>query len=206
MNNKKGFELSATVIVLLIITIIIFTSSLFFVKKFFTEAEELKTEIERSTQEQIESLLRSGNVVAIPLNKKTIKRGNDEIFGLGIRNVGADKKFWVSTSFYKAFGIDGKTPIPANKWYIDENWLLYFEGPYNLRSNELKLVPVSIKVGNAADYNVPTQAGTYVFNVCVFTGDSYMDCDLEQFTQSGAGFPEELYSQKAYQILVEVPA
>ena len=205
MRNKKGFELSATVIVLLVITVIIFIGSIYFLKQFFSGAQEIKGEIERSTQEQIESLLRAGDLVAIPLNKKIVKKGDGKIFGLGIRNVGAEKDFWVSSNFYKAFEVDGATEIPADQFYLNDNWLLYSEGPYKLDSNELKLVPVSVTVGNAIDdYGTSTKAGTYIFNVCVFRGSDYMDCDLDAFKSTG--FPDELYSKKVYQILVEVPA
>lgn len=204
MMRKKGLELSATVIVLLVITIVIFIGSLFFLKQFFAGAEEIKGEIERSTQEHIENLLRSGDLVAIPLNKKIIKKGNGAVFGLGIRNIGANKEFTVVANFHKAFDIDGRTEIPADQFYINDNWMLYSEGPYRLASNELKLVPVSITVGHAIDdYGSSVKAGTYIFNVCVFTGGFVMDCDLEAFRS--AGIPDELYSRKAYQILVEVP-
>lgn len=204
--NKKGFELSATIIVLIIITIVIFIGSLYFLKTFFTGAEQIKGEIEHSTQERIESLLRSGDLVAIPLNKKVIKKGTGEAFGLGIRNVGADKSFTVVTNFHKAFGPDGKTPIvDADPFFIAENWLLYSEGPYRLRSNELKLIPISITVGNAIDYSgTSTKPGTYVFNVCVFKGTDMYECDVETFKT--IGFPDELYNSKVYQMLVEVPA
>lgn len=205
MKNKKGFELSATVIVLLVITIVIFIGSLYFLKQFFSGAQEIKGEIERSTQEQIESLLRSGDIVAIPINKKIMKKGAGSVFGLGLRNIGAKKDFWVSVNFYRAFEIDGFTEIPADQFFMNDNWLLYSEGPYLLDSNELKLVPVSVTVGSAIDdYSTSTKAGTYVFNACVFRGDTYMDCDLDAFKSTG--FPEELYSKKVYQILVEVPA
>jgi len=204
LNNKKGFELSATVIVLLVITIVIFIGSLFFLRTFFTGAQEIKGEIERSTQEQIENLLRSGDLVSIPLNKKTIKQGNGAIFGLGIRNIGAQKDFTVISNFHKAFEVDGKTEIQADPWYINDNWLLYSEGPYRLDSNELKLVPISVTVDHAIDDScTSTKSGTYVFNVCVFKGINMMDCDLEVF--KATGFPEELYNKKVYQMLVEVP-
>ena len=202
--NKKGFELSATVIVLLVITIVIFIGSLYFLRQFYTGAEQIKGEIERSTQEQIENLLRTGDLVAIPLNKKIIKKGNGAVFGLGIRNVGAKKDFTVITNFYRAFEVDGKTEIPADPFYINDNWLLYSEGPYQLDSNELKLVPISVTVDDAIDdYGTSTRAGTYVFNVCVFTGGVMMDCDLEAFKSNG--IPEDLYSKKVYQIIAEVP-
>ncbi|MBW2986795.1 hypothetical protein KY333_05485 [Candidatus Woesearchaeota archaeon] len=204
--NKKGFELSATMIVLIIITIVIFIGSMFFLKQFFTGAEEIKGEIERSTQDQIESLLRSGDLVAIPLNKKTISKGNGGIFGLGIRNVGADKSFTVAANFHKAFEPDGKTEIlEADPFFIGENWMLYSEGPYRLKSNELKLIPISVTVNNAMDYSsASTKPGTYVFNVCVFKGTDLYDCDVEAFKT--LGFPDELYNKKVYQLFVEIPA
>lgn len=204
MMNKKGFELSATVIVLLVITIVIFMGSLYFLKQFYSGAQEIKGEIERSTQEQIESLLRSGDLVAIPLNKKTVKKGNGAVFGLGIRNIGADKEFSVVVDFYRAFQVDGRTEVPVDPFYIEDNWLLYSEGPYFLDSNELRIVPVSVTVGHAIDdLGTSTQTGTYIFNACVFKEGAMMDCDLDAF--KSAGFPDELYSKKVYQILVEVP-
>lgn len=202
--NKKAFELSATVIVLLVISIVIFAGGLILIKKFFGSAEEIKGEIERSTQAQIESLLREGGIVAIPLNKKTIPRGNGAVFGLGVRNIGSAGDFWVAAKFYKAFLPDEKTEIPIDADYVNEHWVLYSEEPFSLDPNKFNMVPIAVNVGSSVDaIGTITASGTYVFNVCVFK-ETPGDCDLDAF--SITGFPDNLYSKKVYQILVEVPA
>ena len=202
--SKKAFELSATIIVLLVISIVMFAGGIILIKKFFGSAEEIKGEIERSTQEQIESLLREGGIVAIPLNKKTITRGNGAVFGLGVRNIGSAGEFWVAAKFYKAFQPDGKTEITADADYINEHWLPYSEEPFSLDPNKFNLIPIAINVGSSFDaIGTRTSAGTYVFNVCTFKGTPG-ECDLDAFSISG--FPENLYSKKAYQIFIEVPA
>lgn len=202
--NKKAFELSATIIVLLIISIVIFASGIILIKKFFGSAEEIRGEIERTTQAQIESLLREGGIVAIPLNKKTIPRGNGAVFGLGVRNIGSAGDFWVIAKFYKAFQPDDKTAILADADYINEHWLLYSEEPFSLSPNKFNMIPIAVSISSAIDaLGTTTQAGTYVFNVCVFKGTPG-ECDLDAFSMSS--FPENLYSKKVYQIFAEVPA
>lgn len=204
IRYKKAFELSATIIVLLVISIVIFAGGIILVKKLFSGAEEIKGEIERSTQEQIESLLRGGGIVAIPLNKKEVPRGKGNVFGLGIRNVGSEGEFWVAVKFYKAVLPDEKTPIAVDDDYINEHWILYSEEPFSLAPNKFKLVPIALSVGNSVDaIGTLTSAGTYLFNVCVFKGQQD-ECSLDAF--STTGFPDHLYSKKVYQILVEVPA
>ncbi|MEM4264003.1 MAG: hypothetical protein QW666_03880 [Candidatus Woesearchaeota archaeon] len=202
--NTKGFELSATIIVLLVISVIIFAGGIIIVKKFFSSAEEIKGEIERSTQEQIESLLREGGLVAIPLNTKTVARGKGGIFGLGVRNIGSEGEFWVAVKFYKAFLPDQKTPISVDEDYINEHWLLYSEEPFSLAPNKYRMIPIAFSVGNSVDaFGTLTTPGTYMFNVCVFKGQPD-ECNLDAF--SVTGFPDNLYSKKVYQISVNVPA
>ena len=205
LNNKKGFELSIGFIVMLIIVLIVFMGSIYFIKEFFYKAEELKYEIERSTQEQIESLLQQGSLVSLPVNMKETNIGKGLTFGLGIRNVGDTKGFRLVVSFNKAIDSLGEVIVDESyKDFINENWLLYDNNEFFLDSNELKVFPIAVR----PDFNIQeaeaTLPGTYLFNICVFadavTDDSACSIDAFKFSES----KQEYYTKKMYSLMIKV--
>lgn len=204
--NKRGFELSASFIVTLILVIVIFIGSIYFVQKFFFKAEEMKTEIERSTQEQIESLLQAGSLVAIPINTKEIKAGGSGVFGLGVRNIGDTKGFRVVVSFNKAINELGEVLFDESYAdYINDKWLLYDSSEFFLDSNKLKTIPIAVSPDYRVGESEDTVSGTYLFNVCVFvdTGvSSESDCSVDAFKYS----PDKAkyYTKKMYSLMVNV--
>ena len=179
MRGKKGFELSATFLVILIITIVIFTGSIHFTRKFFETANEMRGSIDRQTEAEIESLLFQQNqLTGIPTPTKTLKRDQQHIFGLGIRNVleSADTKFWVLVEFARAYTFDEVKfweggPLGQSLGYINNKWLLYSTGPYTIAPNTFEPITILGRVDDRIGENDPTQRGVYVFNVCVFTAD-----------------------------------
>jgi archaellum component FlaG (FlaF/FlaG flagellin family) len=203
--NKKGMELSVGFIVMLIIVIIVFAGSIYFIKEFFYKAEELKYEIERSTQEQIESLLQQGSLVSLPVNIKESPIGNSETFGLGIRNVGDTKGFRVVVSFNKAIDSLGEVIVDESyKDFINENWLLYDTNEFYMDSNELKVLPIAVR----PDFNIndgeATKTGDYLFNICVFadtvTDDTACSIDAFKFSET----KQEYYTKKMYSLTIKV--
>ncbi|MBD3361484.1 hypothetical protein GF358_01700 [Candidatus Woesearchaeota archaeon] len=206
MFNKKGFELSATFIVTLIIVIIVFVGSIYFIKEFFYKAEELKAEIERSTQEQIESLLQQGSLVALPINMKEVDIGESKTFGLGVRNIGDMKGFNLVVSFNKAIDSLGEVIVDESyREYINSNWLLYDMNGFYLDSNELKVLPIAVRPGFNIAEGEAVVPGTYLFNVCVFVDSGAVDpnlCTLDAFKFSTD--KSEYYTKKMYSLMVEV--
>jgi len=204
--NKKGFELSASFIITLILVIVIFIGSIYFVKEFFFKAEEMKIEIERSTQEQIESLLQGGSLVAIPINVKELKTGTTGIFGLGVRNVGETKGFKAVVSFSKAINDFGEVLFDESySEYINNNWILYDSSEFFLDSNKLKTVPIAVNPDSRVSESESTIPGTYLFNVCVFVDSGVAgetDCSVDAFKYSPD--KSKYYTKKMYSLMVKV--
>ncbi len=178
--NKKGLELSMTVIVLIILSILIFIGGITMVWKFFAGAEEIKGGIEKQTQDQIEALLRQGTeIVAIPINTKQVAVGKEAVFGLGIRNIEADEQgFYVGITFSGIYDEAGKEMV-GEKDYIEQNWLGSFkeQGPIFIDKNKYEILPLRIRAAMLVGDNQNTpKSATIVFNVCVFRTENAGEC------------------------------
>ncbi|MBN1645007.1 hypothetical protein JW851_03140 [Candidatus Woesearchaeota archaeon] len=203
--NRKGFELTAGFIVMLIIILVVFMGSIYFIKIFFEKSTEMKLEIERSTKEQIESLLQDGGLVSIPINIKEANIGESQTFGLGVRNIGDTKGFRIVVYFNKAIDSLGEVIVDESYAdFINDNWLLYDSNEFFLDSNQLNILPIAVR----PDFNIaeaePTLPGTYLFNVCVFA-DSVMDdsaCSVDAFKFSAD--KQDYYTKKMYSLMVKV--
>ncbi len=97
--NKRAMELSANFLVMVILGIAMLSMGTVFVRKMFTGASDLKTSLDKQTQEELENLLTAGERVAIPFTKKEVRAGETAIFGLGLLNIlGEDSDFVVAVS------------------------------------------------------------------------------------------------------------
>lgn len=202
MRGKKAFELSMTFLVTLILIIVIFTGSIYFTKKFFATAEEMRGEISRQTEADIEALLyQEGTLIALPIFKKTVRRGRQTTFGVGIRNIlERTENFYVLVSFSKGFNPDEEIITETDTTFINEKWLLYSPGPYSIPNNKLEMIPI-LTLGNMnMAEGVTTEKGTYSFNVCVIAGTipTGFDCGNPR------PLPPAIYGGKIYKIYLEV--
>ncbi len=188
MKNKKGMELSLTVIVLIILSIIIFMGGIALVWKFFAGAEELKAGIELKTKEQIEALLRQGtDLVAIPVNTKILPIGKEAMFGLGVRSTLQGKHdFFVQLAFDGIYTKRGKTlpgiaVDPSLAAHIEQVWLGGFkeQGPIAIEHNAFEVIPLRVRAGRTINEGLPTPKGAIVvFNVCVCADNPCGECEL----------------------------
>jgi hypothetical protein len=204
--NKKGIQLSVNFFVWLIIILVIFSGSLFFIRNFFTSAEDIKQSIDRETDAELQRLLRGGSIVSIPINKVNLKRGQQEIFWLGILNIDErSTDFTIDVKFAKAFTSDEEIIKETDANFIEENWVLASEGPHSISVNDYLPVGILVKVGDRMGSKT-TIKGTYVFNVCVYTkpiqgfncGDPFTYKNQLPDTEEG------LYTGKLYKMFVEV--
>jgi len=200
MKSKKGLELSINVVVMLIFAILIFSLSIYLLFKWFGGAQELEQEIDRQTQEQILQTLRSGNqLVATPFSLQEVKRGNFAKFGIGVRNIGADRRFGIVSNFSEAYAPDGREIAQKEKSFIEEKWLGGFKSlpPFLLKKNQQEVMPLIIKADVNTARGVPTPKGDYVFNLCVYVeGPPPPDCLPEN--------RKSFYTEKVYQVTVRV--
>jgi hypothetical protein len=203
LANKKGMELSLTVLVLIILTVIIFIGGIAFVWKLFAGAEEIKAGIDLNTQRQIEALLRDSNeLVAIPVNTKATNPGKEVTFGLGIKNIQSTRGYFILTSFSDLYDLQGKLVDGSEKEHIEERWLGAFQhqGPIDVGKNKDAVVPLRIRAATTIAEEQPTPRGSIAaFNVCV------TDAELTEGTDCAPGIPPEtLYGNKIRQVFVEI--
>ena len=203
--NSKGLELSMTIIVVLILSILMFIGGIALVWQFFTGAEEIKAEIDRQTQAQIESLLRQGTeITAIPINTKTVAAGKEVTFGLGVRNIHPEPvAYWVLVGFEEIYDQSGRTiGTKYSKSYIEEHWLGAFAKQEEIRidKKDFKIIPLRVRTRTSVDEGVSTPRGVLVaFNVCVIDHALTVDIPCTK------DFPPiELYDGKIKQIFVNV--
>ena len=182
MRSRKGIELSINFIVILILSLIIFVGGLVFTTKFFNMAMDEKARLDKETEAKIDQLLADGAPVAIPQNKKAIKRGHSDVFGLGIRNIYREPKdFYVVMSFSKAYRRDNTAIDDADDAYIDSNWIFADIGQHTLNPNSNMIVSLYVEVQGQMDEDFGTELGTYIFNVCVCSPDPCVGaCDSSQ--------------------------
>ena len=203
MKGKKAFELTATFLVILILTIVIFTGAIYFTRRFFSTAEEMRASIDRETEAEIEALLyQQGSIVALPIFKKTVGRGRQTTFGLGVRNIlERTENFYVLISLNRGYTPEEDIIQGPDAEYINTKWLLYNPGPYTIENNRLEMIPVLALADMNMAEGVVTERGIYSFNVCVIAGviPSGFDC-----SNPPRPLPPEVYGEKVYKIYVEV--
>ena len=203
MRGKKGFQLTATFLVILIITITIFIGSIAFTRRFFTSAEQMRATIDRQTEAEIESLLyQEGSVIALPILKKKIPRGQQTTFGVGVKNMlEKTENFYIFVKFSKGFDPNEEVIPGTDSNYIDSKWILYHQGPYTIENNKLEMIPIMTLADLKISEGENTPKGVYSFNVCVIAGPppSGFDC-----ARPPRPLPPAVYGGKVYKLYMEV--
>lgn len=159
MKNKKAVELSINFLVIVIISLVMLSTGLLIVRQYFGTAEEIQRQLDEQTVEKIENLLDEGDVIAIPLKRKIVGAGEQEIFGMGVMNINEQQTtFDIEIMLSNAYD-NAKNDIDpdADLSQHPESWLLY---PDTLILDPREKGTVSINV------NVPAGvvSGTYIFN------------------------------------------
>ena len=164
MNKKAAVSLSINTLVIIIISLVILGGGVTLLYKFVGQADEVKGELDRQTDEQLERLLQDqGKQVALPLSTATIPAGKSHVFGLGILNTDPEQDFKIDIHATKVAGVEGSditTPEILNE---ADTWLLYFE-------DQVITIPEYgvNKQGILVDVSKTATKGTYVFNVKVY--------------------------------------
>jgi len=155
MNKKAAIELSVNFIVIIIISLVILGAAILITRQVFRGATELKATLDTQTEAQIEALLEEGKPVAVAFNRKTIGRGEHDIFGVGVLNIEERANFNLEISFNKAFN------KADEEIFCDDcnDWLLYSTDPFELGKNVENKIAVLIDVPKNA------QIGDYIFDV-----------------------------------------
>jgi len=157
MNRKAAIELSMNFLVVIIISLVILAGGVSLLYKFIKVSTDSIVLIDDQTRVQLEQLLDDGSLVSLLPVAKTIKRGDDVVFGLGVLNIKDGGKLTFTTSVEKN---DGPGELSV----------LYDSTSFVLEKNQKHTQGISIAVPKDA------QSGTYIFDVKVLIdgeGDSY---------------------------------
>lgn len=198
MSNKKGLEVAIGTIVLIILAILVFIFAIAIVFDIFGGAEEIKAQIDIKTKSQIEAAMqRTNELVSIPFNVKSTKRGDAVTFGMGVKNILSPRDFSASVSFDDAYNPDGSVMGNVDTETVMDTWLGNFRNipAFHLVKNDYKLVPITILANTNTGFG-PTQVGDYVFNVCIFTKETPDPCDTASLS--------DVYTGRKYQVVVRV--
>ena len=166
MNKKASIELSTSFIVMLLLAIIVFGFGLYFTSQLFGKANELKADMDRNTEAQLESLMDQGLPVAFPIQSKDAKEGT-ATFGLGVINqLDGPKNFEVKIVCKTVTDINGENELDGAIVLCDQTKTLISQPAFSLEKNEKKKISIGTQVGS--------NRGIYVFEVSVTAnGDLY---------------------------------
>lgn len=159
--NKKAMELSINFIVMLVLSIAVFSFGLVFLNNVFTQAGEIKAQLDSDSEQRLMTLLDRGEMVAIPIQSKDVKAGGSIVFGLGVLSIEeGTTRFTVAINCTLALSPnDDEIPGACSKtWFISPK-------PFDLTKNEKKLIPIAVQ----APSGLPR--GTYGFTVKVYAND-----------------------------------
>lgn len=157
------------------------------------DSNSLITEKLSSEKEYVFELLSPSDTVAVPENFQKAFVGDTKLFLLGIYNIEpADRWYKIEISPIKAYDkfankID--TDKTIDSWFYNNK-----QAPFLVKSSTKDVVPVVFYVGNytrnVKNTAVPTEPGTYVFSVKVYSGDENSSI-------------QQLYSAKELSIMVD---
>jgi len=159
--NKKGIEIAINFIVMLILAVTVFGFGLFFVRNLFSEAGEIKAQLDRDSERNIELLLSRGERVAFPISSKEINAGDAAVFGLGVLNVLSEDQNTFYVDIECTTAIDRKNEVIIGAC-ADAG---FFEiEPFTLTKNDQKVIPIAVQPPRSA-----SKGDTYAFTISVST-------------------------------------
>jgi len=174
--NRKAIQLSVNFMVILIITLIVFGMAMYLLNMFFGTAKEIKENIDTQTENEIQRVLFSGERVAMPINRKEIKRGSSGVFGLGILNVESGPEFTIKIESGPLI-LQDNTKIESDQ--VDPKLGFLPEYKKTVKNNEHVVVSVPVRVPRGA------AVGTYILDLYVCDCDTLNCCSSVADTYDG---------------------
>lgn len=171
-NKKAAIQLSINFIVLTILSLIVLGIGFYLVTNIFITATEYKGILDEQTKESIlATLKKSGELISLPIIQYTVRRGENEIIGVGlINNAGSEQTFYITAECteavdnqenelcYKAGGIscDNEASGYCSKWILLDTEQI------TLKNREDAVISLFVSVSDDA----PSGIFGYSFKVC----------------------------------------
>jgi len=152
---KKGIELSLNFLVTIIIVLTIFTFGIKFIYNFTKDASDLESLTTEQLDLRIENLVCGTDKVCIGSNRKSISKGDFDVFGIRIINIYDTQEFNINSKVTKL--------IKNNEEIVDTSSLnkinLKYRGSVLIEKND----EVSLGLGVEVAKDAPS--GTYIIDV-----------------------------------------
>jgi hypothetical protein len=164
---KKGIELSLNFLVTVIIAITIFMFGIKFIYDLTSQATELEGLTTEDLDKRIGELLcESTQRVCIGLNKKEIRRGKLDVFGIKIINIDSEKNFEISANVV-GYTLNNN-PISTDPDVLNKIDLKYRTTVF-LGRNAEETIGLGVEVMKDA------KAGTYILDVIITPYDDVLN-------------------------------
>ena len=173
--NKRGIELSVNFLVIIILGIVILAGGITLIYKVFAGSTQLTDRVSDQQAAELDRIMSQGQLVATATTTKTIKRGDFDIFAIGINNeIGEDMDFYVRLNTTVPNDLGASFSIAGGKTLLNP-------GPLTIKNNAYEHIGIGISVPK----NV--SRGTYILgvNVC---NSTIGPADCDQY-----GSPKRLY-------------
>lgn len=172
-NKSAAIELSVNMIVITVLSLIVLGIGFYIVTNIFTTATEYKEKLDEQTKENIRTtLMQSGELISLPINKYNIHRGENDVIAVGLlNNVGDSETFYTTISCSEAIAED-ETELCAENMAIPCNtatagycsdWIIMDTEEITLENREATAIGLFVAVPDDAP------AGTFAFNFKVCT-------------------------------------
>ncbi|HLD00296.1 MAG TPA: hypothetical protein VJC39_00970 [Candidatus Nanoarchaeia archaeon] len=168
LKSKRGaIELSASMLVVIIISLVLFLGGVALLYQLISKSQDFKNELDQQTAEELQRLLLDqGQQVALYPNSAVLNPGQQQIFGVGVLNIGAEKSFSAQiclSKFADKLKIDRTSEVIGSENCGLKDWILYDFSSFFLDTHETWKVPLLIEVPPTAE------PGEYIFNVVICT-------------------------------------
>ena len=169
-NKSAAIELSVNMIVVTVLSLIVLGIGFYIVTNIFTTATEYKEKLDEQTKENIRTtLMQTGELISLPINKYTIQRGENDVIAVGLlNNVGDKQTFYTSIGCSEALAKD-ETELCAENDAIScegicSDWIIMDTEEIMMENREATAIGLFVAVPDDAP------AGMFAFNFKVCTG------------------------------------
>ncbi|MFH1769942.1 MAG: hypothetical protein ABH828_00095 [archaeon] len=142
--NKKGFELSANMMVVIILSLVLFGSGMVIFSKVIGGGKEIETGLTEQMREKLDAAMDDGSLIVIPQTTMHVQQGNTAKFTVG---------FWNE--------LDEEIEFKLNVEGVEGPWpgQISYANTYPLKHNERAHALIAINVPKGIS------RGQYAFNV-----------------------------------------
>ncbi len=123
MMNRKAFELSINMLVVIILGLVLMGVGILMFSQAYGKVSKIQEDVNSQSEQQLQQLLLK-DVLAVPFATKDVKRGENAVFNVGLKNeLGVAKNFKVLVAYRGSSAydsIDDPFRPMQNNYYLED--------------------------------------------------------------------------------------